>query len=245
VQRPDIHLLRDLVERLPLPVPFCHAHLGGHDADEVPVEIRLGGDALLGIVGPRSQDLSARRVASLCRPGASARNIVIISVVCSVIISGISSVVSNGIEEKNPMATRVDPQTGTSPAPVSPGLSPLDVRAHRTSIKGSISSVTEQLTEILGAQLVAYIGSVKETRAVREWIAGTRVPRGDAAQRLRLAYRVAKCIADSDGIDTAQAWFQGLNPLLGNVSPARLIRTGNLNTDGPRIIEAEKSFLAA
>jgi len=143
------------------------------------------------------------------------------------------------------MTTRVDPKPGTPAAGTSSVLSPMDVRAHRTSIKGSMSSVTEQLTEILGAQLVAYIGSVKETRAVREWIAGTRVPRGDAAQRLRLAYRVAKCIAESDGIETAQAWFLGLNPLLGNVSPARLIRTGDLGTDGPRLIEAEESFLAA
>jgi hypothetical protein len=104
--------------------------------------------------------------------------------------------------------------------------------------------VTRQLTDILGAQLVAYIGSVKETRAVREWIAGTRAPRGDASLRLRFAYRVAKCIADSDGIETAQAWFQGLNPMLGNVSPAQLIRTGDLNADGPRIIRAEENFLA-
>ncbi len=119
-----------------------------------------------------------------------------------------------------------------------------DVGAHRTAMKGSIAAVTRQLTDILGAQLVAYMGSVKETRAVREWIAGTRVPRGDASQRLRFAYRVAKCIADSDGVETAQAWFQGLNPMLGNVSPAQLIRTGDLNTDGPRIIKAEEHFLA-
>jgi hypothetical protein len=119
-----------------------------------------------------------------------------------------------------------------------------DASAHRVSIKGSIADVTQQLTDILGAQLVAYIGSVKETRAVREWIAGTRVPRGDTSQRVRFAYRVAKCIADADGAETAQAWFQGLNPMIGNVSPARLIRTGDLGTDGPRIIEAEEHFLA-
>jgi hypothetical protein len=135
------------------------------------------------------------------------------------------------------MAVRVDSQQ-------SAGLRKgTDVRAHRTSIKGSIAAVTAELCDILGAQLVAYIGSVKETRAVREWIAGTRAPRGDASLRLRFAYRVARCVADSDGIETAQAWFQGLNPLLGNVSPAQLIRTGDLNTDGPRIIEAEEHFL--
>ena len=136
------------------------------------------------------------------------------------------------------MAIRVDRQQGATLRKST------DVGAHRTSIKGSVAEVTEQLTGILGAQLVAYIGSVKETRAVREWIAGTRAPRGDAALRLRFAYRVAKGIADSDGVETAQAWFQGLNPMLGNISPARLIRAGDLNTDGPRIIEAEEHFLA-
>lgn len=136
------------------------------------------------------------------------------------------------------MAIRVDRnQTATT-------YKTTDARAHRTSLRGSITDVIGQLTDILGAQLVAYIGSVKETRAVREWSAGTRAPRGDASLRLRFAYRVAKGIADSDGIETAQAWFQGLNPMLGNVSPARLIRTGDLDTDGPRIIEAEEHFLA-
>lgn len=140
------------------------------------------------------------------------------------------------------MAVRVDRQQSTTRQRT--GDINSDVGAHRTSIKGSIATVTRQLTDILGAQLVAYIGSVNETRAVREWVAGTRVPRGDASQRLRFAYRVAKCIADSDGVDTAQAWFQGLNPMLGNVSPAQLIRTGDLNTDGPIIIKAEEHFLA-
>ena len=150
------------------------------------------------------------------------------------------------------MAVRVDRGVGAtgeaqpgSTLPGAGGVNARDVGAHRTSIKSSIAAVTQQLTDILGAQLVAYLGSVRETRAVREWIAGTRVPRGDASQRLRFAYRVAKGIADSDGIETAQAWFQGLNPMLGNVSPAQLIRNGDLVTEGPRIIEAEEQFLAA
>ena len=151
------------------------------------------------------------------------------------------------------MAVPVDSRQGTVPqggrqrnAPGQPGaVQNRHVGAHHTSVKGSIADVVGKLTDILGAQLVAYIGSVKETRAVREWIAGTRAPRGDASHRLRFAYRVAKCIADSDGIETAQAWFQGLNPLLGDISPARLIRTGDLAVDGPRIIEAEEHFLTA
>jgi len=119
-----------------------------------------------------------------------------------------------------------------------------DIRAHHFATKAPIGAVTRKLTDILGAQLVAYIGSVKETRAVREWSDGKRAPQGDTPYRLRFAYRVAKCIADSDGAETAQAWFQGLNPLLGNVSPAQLIRKGDLDTDGQRVIRAERYFLA-
>ena len=123
-------------------------------------------------------------------------------------------------------------------------VTPADIQAHHHATKEPIVTVTRELTDILGAQLVAYIGSVKETRAVREWSDGTRVPQGDTPLRLRFAYRVAKCIADSDGAETAQAWFQGLNPLLGNVSPAQLIRKGDLDTDGQRVITAEQYFLA-
>jgi hypothetical protein len=155
------------------------------------------------------------------------------------------AVVRQGIKESIRMALRTDRATRkTPPTGTLPGASPVDVSAHHASIKTSIAAVVEQLTGILGAQLVAYLGSVKETRAVREWIEGTRAPRGEASQRLRFAYRVAKCIADSDGVETAQAWFQGLNPLLDNVSPAQLIRTGDLDNDGPRIIAAEERFLA-
>ena len=47
VQRPDIRFPGDLDVRLPLPIPLRHTHLGRHDADEVPVEIPLGGGTLL------------------------------------------------------------------------------------------------------------------------------------------------------------------------------------------------------
>ena len=83
--------------------------------------------------------------------------------------------------------------------------------------------VARRLRELLGAGLVAYIGSVRETRAVRQWGQGRR-PGKDVETRLRHAYAIAQCIADSDGTETAQAWFQGLNPMLDDVSPARLLR---------------------
>lgn len=102
-----------------------------------------------------------------------------------------------------------------------------------------------ELRELLGARLVAYIGSVGETRAVREWSEGRRAPGSRQVQlKLRLAYEIAACIAAVDGRETAQAWFQGLSPLLDDVSPARLLREGDYEEVGPRILAAARHFLA-
>jgi hypothetical protein len=119
----------------------------------------------------------------------------------------------------------------------------IEAKTHTQAVRMPVPELIGELREILGAKLVAYVGSVRETRAVREWAEGTRNPKGDTTKRLRLAFQVAKSIAASDGPETAQAWFQGLNPLLGDVSPARLLREGDLETDGRRVIAAERYFL--
>jgi hypothetical protein len=41
----------------------------------------------------------------------------------------------------------------------------------------------------------------------------------------------------------AQAWFQGLNPQLGDRSPARLLREGDLAEVGPEIVAAARAFV--
>jgi hypothetical protein len=122
-------------------------------------------------------------------------------------------------------------------------LEATEAMTHIRAVRSPLPTLIGELREILGAKLVAYIGSVRETRAVREWSEGTRRPRGDTTERLRLAFQVAKSIADSDGRETAQAWFQGLNPLLGDMSPARLLREGDLETDGQRVLAAGRYFL--
>jgi len=120
----------------------------------------------------------------------------------------------------------------------------IEAKTHVEAVSMPMPALVAELREMLGSKLVAYLGSVRETRAVREWAEGTRVPKGDAGDRLRLAYQVAKPIALSDGREIAQAWLQGLNPLLGDVSPARLLREGDLETDGRRVIAAGRYFLA-
>ena len=118
-----------------------------------------------------------------------------------------------------------------------------EAETHVRTMRMPVPMMISELREILGARLVAYIGSVRETRAVREWAEGTRAPKGDTTERLRLAYLVAKDINDTDGPEITQAWFQGLNPLLGDTSPARLLREGDIETDGRRIIAAKRYFV--
>lgn len=96
---------------------------------------------------------------------------------------------------------------------------------------------------MLGARLVAYLGSVRETRAVNQWAEGTREPSAEVQQRLRVALQVALTLADAESPQIAQAWFQGLNPQLDDRSPARLIREGDVDEVGPSVIAAARAFL--
>jgi hypothetical protein len=118
-----------------------------------------------------------------------------------------------------------------------------DLEAHERATRAPFHKVVEELRAILGARLVAYLGSVKETRAVHEWAEAERKPGQEVQQRLRTALQVAIAIANSDGREVAQAWFQGLNPQLDDRSPARLLRDGDLDEVGPAVIAAERAFL--
>jgi hypothetical protein len=118
-----------------------------------------------------------------------------------------------------------------------------DLACHDQAVRKPFEEVVAELREILGPRLVAYIGRVGETRAVRQWADGSRSVSETTERRLRLAFEVAKCIAMAEGKRTTQVWFQGLNPLLNDTSPARVLREGDVDIDGPAVIAAERVFL--
>ena len=99
------------------------------------------------------------------------------------------------------------------------------------------------MIELLGAKLTAYLGSVKETRAVNQWGDEGREPAEPVQLRLRLALQVALMIAAADGPRVARAWFQGMNPQLDDRSPARLLREGDLDEVGAEVLGAARAFL--
>lgn len=119
-----------------------------------------------------------------------------------------------------------------------------DLAAHSHAVRVAFAEAASELRELLGARLVAYLGSVQETRAVHQWAEGTRRPSEETQRRLRYALQVAQTLAGADGREVAQAWFQGLNPSLDDRSPARLLREGALDEVGPQVAEAARAFLA-
>ena len=126
----------------------------------------------------------------------------------------------------------------------SASASPSGHRAYEASVRLDTGGVVTGLREILGAQLVAYLGRVSNTRSVREWADGSRAPGADVVQRLRTSYYVAGILIERESVKVVQAWFQGMNPELGDQSPAALLRVERLDEVGPRVIAAARSFAA-
>ncbi|NKS56032.1 hypothetical protein GS500_26600 [Rhodococcus hoagii] len=120
-----------------------------------------------------------------------------------------------------------------------------DLAAYNEAARMTQPQLVTALRELLGAKLVAYLGKVKETRAVRQWAEGTRTIGNDVdVERLRIAYRVARMITERDSPAVAQTWFQGLNPILDDRPPALLLREGDLADVGPQVLAAARQFAA-
>lgn len=99
------------------------------------------------------------------------------------------------------------------------------------------------LVEKLGLKLVAYLGDVNEVRSVRHWSGGTyAITNTDKIERFRMAFCAASMITLRASNGVAQAWFQGMNPILGDASPASVLRDGDIDAIGPKILAAARRF---
>lgn len=73
-----------------------------------------------------------------------------------------------------------------------------DLQAYEESMRLSSADLVGRLRESLRAKLVAYLGSVTETRAVRQWAEGTRAPSNEVVNRLRTAYQTTALLRQKD-----------------------------------------------
>jgi|SRR5438093_915287 hypothetical protein len=119
-----------------------------------------------------------------------------------------------------------------------------DLPAHAEAMRLPFPDLVAELRGLVGARLVAYLGSVKETRAVHQWSEGSREPDAQTKRRLRESFVIARTLVQTEQPAVVQAWFQGLNPLLDDRSPARLLREGDLDEVGPQVVGAARAFLA-
>lgn len=114
--------------------------------------------------------------------------------------------------------------------------------AHAEAVNSPINVVVHKLRELLGAKLVAFLGDVKETRAVREWANGEREPNSSEVEaRLRAALQISEVLLIKNDPKIIQVWFQGMNPLLNDKSPIRALKDGNVD-DYSIVLKAAKRF---
>ena len=115
--------------------------------------------------------------------------------------------------------------------------------AHARAVRSEFPVVVAELRDLLGVKICAVLGSVRETRAVAQWAAGTRTPGAGVQRRLRVALQAAVVIAEADSPAVAQAWFQGMNPQLDDRPPLLLLADGDLDEIGPAVIGAARAFV--
>ncbi|MBV0920591.1 hypothetical protein [Mycobacteroides chelonae] len=109
----------------------------------------------------------------------------------------------------------------------------------------STSALVTALIEHLGLRLVAYLGGANEVVTVRQWSQGTStISDTDTIERLRLALGAAEMITAAASSGLTQAWFQGLNPALNDMSPASLLRNADTDTIRPKILAAARRCAA-
>lgn len=110
--------------------------------------------------------------------------------------------------------------------------------AYKQAFTESPATIAQDLQELLGQKLVAYITDVKSPKAVGRWAHGVE-PRDETEQRLRALYRTVLTLQEAYGPQTIRAWLQGANPDLANQAPVEVLRKGREAS----VIEAAEHFI--
>ena len=113
-------------------------------------------------------------------------------------------------------------------------------QAHRQAVLAPMADVADFLQDLLGRRLVAYIAGVKDAKTVSRWANGEAEARQESETRLRVASEIAHLLIEFDSSRVIKAWFIGLNPQLGDISPAEAIHDGH----SKEALAAARAFIA-
>ena len=103
-----------------------------------------------------------------------------------------------------------------------------------------INEIARYLQELLGQKLVAHMVGVSDAKVVGRWAQGTQSPRDEPQRRLRAIFQICHLLLSQDSTHTVRAWFIGMNPQLGDDSPAEAISEGRLK----EALAAAKAFIS-
>ena len=114
-------------------------------------------------------------------------------------------------------------------------------QVHAQALRTSLAEVATELSRLLTSRLVAYIAGVKDARTVHRWTNGTIGDvRVESEKRLRAAYEIMALLLRFEGPATTRAWFIGMDPFLGDASPADALHQGRVQ----EALGAARHFIA-
>jgi hypothetical protein len=117
------------------------------------------------------------------------------------------------------------------------------MRAEKEAGELPIEDLVARLRSIVGVRLVAYMGGVDSTSYVTAWADRRELSSSDVQRRLRIALHAMGILQQRWDPITIQTWFVGMNPVLGDDSPARVIRQGAAGVEREVIVAAKSAMI--
>ena len=114
-------------------------------------------------------------------------------------------------------------------------------RVHHRAVTASPAEMAAYLQDVFGQQLTALMTGIDNPKTVGRWARG-QAPHPATGKRLRDAYQIALLLDQARSRQTAQSWFMGMNPHLGDRSPAIVLAD---DAEGAHVVmQAARTFLA-
>lgn len=107
----------------------------------------------------------------------------------------------------------------------------------------TISPVIGALSAELTDELIAFMAGASDARIAFRWRQGTLIPSAPAQAKLRCGRDIVAVFDELNALDAVEGWLEDLNPEVGGLSPARLIRDRQVSeVEGIVLAAARKSL---